>query len=49
MNEGRERKEAIKFASSPSLPSLPANFCDSLRGSNSHISEAKNADATRNM
>jgi hypothetical protein len=42
---GRKRREAVEFVPFPFLLSLPVNFrlSDWLRGSNSHISETKNA------
>jgi hypothetical protein len=50
-NEGRKRKETIKFSplllflSIPSIPCSKLLISDSLRGSNSNISEVKNACA----
>jgi hypothetical protein len=41
-----KRKEAIKFVPFPSTPWSKLLISDLLRGSNSYISEAKNAEAT---
>jgi hypothetical protein len=43
----------MNFVSFPHLPTLTSHLfqqtsCDSLRGFNSHISEAENADSTYN-
>jgi hypothetical protein len=49
LNEGRKREETIKFIPYPpsfaAIPSSKLEVSDSLRGSNSNISEAKSAGA----
>jgi hypothetical protein len=45
LNEGRKRRKAIKFAPFRPFPSSKLLVSDSLRGSSSHISEAKNAES----